>query len=239
LIFTLGFSLILASAACKTKEEKAAVNAERQMEEAAKKMGEAAAQMGATAAKNAANLGVQGAAAGIEGASAGMAAAAAEMKNAAAAMQAAQGGAKVALVDFRALKELLPTSIAGLPRKSASGEKAGAMGMGISQAEGVYGGQGGRIEVKLIDAGAMGAMFGAAAIAGLEIDKENDDGYERTTTLAGRKALEKYDNKTKRGELKIFVGGRFVVEIDGHDVPAETLQKAVASLDLAKLEALK
>ena len=109
----------------------------------------------------------------------------------------------------------------------------------ISQAEGVYGGQGGRIEVKLIDAGAMGAMFGAAAIAGLEIDKENDDGYERTTTLAGRKALEKYDNKTKRGELKIFVGGRFVVEIDGHDVPAETLQKAVASLDLAKLEALK
>jgi hypothetical protein len=223
------------------KESKAAViNAERQVDEAAKKMGQAAAQLG----ESAAHLGAQGAAAGIEGASAGMAAAAAGLQNVVGAMNGAvAGGAnvgKVPLVDFRSLKALLPDSVAGLARKSAGGEKSGAMGLGVSQASGVYaGGEGARIDVKLTDAGAMGAMFGAIGLSGLEIDKENEDGFERTTTLAGRKALEKYDNKAKHGEIKIFVGGRYIVEVDGQDVPPESLKKAVAALNLGKLETLK
>jgi hypothetical protein len=85
----------------------------------------------------------------------------------------------------------------------------------------------------------MGGVLGAAAFANLEIDKETEDGYERTTTLGGRKALEKYDGKTKHGEIKVFVGSRYIVEIDSHDVPPELLKKAAASVDLAKLEALK
>jgi hypothetical protein len=231
----------MAVAGCKSKEDKekaAIVNAERNVDEAAKRAGEAAAQMGNSAAK----LGAEGAAAGLEGATAGMAAAAAGLQNAAAAMQAAAGqaGGKVALVDFRALKGLLPESIGDLPRKSAVGEKSGVMGFGMSRAEGSYRGKGdARIDLKLTDAGSMGGVLGAAAFANLEIDKETEDGYERTTTFAGRKALEKYDSKSKHGEIKVFVGSRYIVEIDSHDVAPELLKKAAASIDMAKLEALK
>jgi hypothetical protein len=241
---------------CKSEAEKAkaadrtaVVAAERQVDEAAKRVGQAAAELGASAAV----LGSKGAAAGLEGATAGMAAAAAGLESAAAAMNGAMQGAagqasgKSPLVDFRALKNLLPETIMDLPRKSAVGEKSAAMGFGMSRAEGHYRARGEghaddqpRIDVKLTDVGATGAVLGAAAWANVEIDKEKEDGgFERTTTFAGNKALEKYDGKTKHGEINVFVGGRYLVEIDSHDLPPAALRKAAGALDLAKLAALK
>ena len=44
---------------------------------------------------------------------------------------------------------------------------------------------------------------------------------------------------TKHGEINVFVGGRYLVEIDSHDLPPAALRKAAGALDLAKLAALK
>jgi hypothetical protein len=184
---------------------------------------------------------------GSQAAPAGMAQGAAAMQEAMKAMNNAMGatppgGAKVEPVSFRDLKGLLPEEVAGFKRKEAGGEKAGAMGMVMSTANGRYEGPGGgRIDLKITDIGSMaGPMaLGLAAWSQAEIDRETETGYEKTTTMGGNRAWEKYDSRGKYGEVKVFVAGRFIVEATGHDLKMEDLKAVVGKLDLAKLAGMK
>jgi hypothetical protein len=115
------------------------------------------------------------------------------------------------------------------------------MGFALSHARGRYKGTSEeRASIKILDTGGlMGPMaFAAAGLAMVEIDKETEDGYEKTTTFEGKKAFEKYNNKSKRGEIKVIVGNRFVVEVDGDELSMDALKAAVKSIDLGKLEGL-
>ena len=79
----------------------------------------------------------------------------------------------------------------------------------------------------------------AVGLVGVEVDKETEDGYERTSTLGGHKVFEKFNKSSKRGEITALVGNRFVVEVEGNDVPMDTIKETLSSkLDLAKLQAL-
>ena len=242
--------------ACRSREEKQAeaaqamlaaakeqaALAEAQLAKAEKQMAESAAKLG----KEGEAMGAQGAALGAQGAALGMQAAAAGMQAATAAMNSLAGsmapgtGGKVALVDFRALKTLLPESVGDLKRVSATGEKEVAMGFGASHALGKYKGDGdARLSIKIVDtAGIGGIALAAFGLAAVEVDKETDDGYERTTTLGGNKAFEKYNSKSRNGEVKVLVGNRFIIEIDGDAIPMEAIKDAVSKVDLAKLQGL-
>jgi hypothetical protein len=232
---------VVLAAGCKSEQDKQA-EAAVELAKAQAKAVEAQAQLAAAEKKveqSAEQLGKQGAALGAQAAATGMQAAAVAMENLARSM--GKPGATGSLVDFRDLKALLPETIGDLKRTSAEGEKSSAMGFGVSKATGKYKGDGkGRLRVELIDtAGVGGIAIAAFGLAGLEVDKETENGYERTSTVGGRKLFEKYNSKSRRGEIKALVGNRFVVEIDGDDVPMETLKDALTSkLDLAKLEAL-
>jgi hypothetical protein len=149
--------------------------------------------------------------------------------------------APAAVVDFRDLKALLPADLGALKRKSANGEKQSTFGMTIASAEGRYSDDAEQtITIKLSDIGGA-AMMGAMQFgwASMEVDKETDTGFERTTTIAGHKALEKYDTEEKRGETQVMVNKRFMLEVDGNGVTAEAIKAAVGKVDLAKLAALK
>lgn len=145
-------------------------------------------------------------------------------------------------VDFRALKDLLPEDLPGMKRTSAEGEKAGAMGFVASNAEGRYQAEGGgNITVKITDVGAMTGIGALAAFAWAtaEIDRETENGYERTTTQKGYKGYEKYDRSSKSGEVSLLVANRFVVGIDGYDISMDQLKAALDRIDLGKLEGMK
>lgn len=163
------------------------------------------------------------------------------MEQAAKAMEEAANAAPVEPVDFRELKALLPEELPGLKRTEASGEKNGAMGMVISQANAQYSSdEGASIRVKIQD---MGGMSGFAAMAQFgwamqEVDRETETGYEKTVMIGGNKALEKYDRESKSGDIQIMVKSRFMVEIDGSDIEPAALQGTVAKLPLDKLAAL-
>ena len=146
-----------------------------------------------------------------------------------------------ALVDFRELKALLPDSLEGMKRTNASGEKTGALGMAVAMAEGTYeSASGGRVKITITDLAGTGSALGLAhGWTAAEIDRESDTGYERTTTIDGHKAYEKYDGTEKNGEVSIMVKDHFVVEIDGRDVSMETMKEALGKIDLAKLAELK
>jgi hypothetical protein len=218
-LLTLSFALVLTTA-CKSPEQKAAEDAAKQMQDASNKMAEAT--------KN-----------GTANAGDAMAAMGTAMG---AAMSGANAGKKVETVDFHVLKDMLPASLGDLRRTDATGEKTAAMGMQISHADGTYSNdKGASITLKITDIGSLTGLAGMAAYAwsSTEIDRESDNGYEKTSTLNGYKSHEKYDKSSKSGEVSVLVGDRFVVEGSGNGVDMDALKSAVSKVDLGKLNGMK
>ena len=159
------------------------------------------------------------------------------MKQAKKAMEEAGMGQESEPVNFRELKKLLPEEMDGMEITDQSGQTSGAMGFNVSQAEVEFtGGDGEKIKISIFDTGgiAMAAM-GLAAWANVTIDKEDSNGYERTTTINGFKAFEKFDTKRKRGEISIFAKERFIVKVEGREVDMEDLRDALSDIDIDDL----
>jgi hypothetical protein len=150
---------------------------------------------------------------------------------------------KYEVVDFRELKTLLPEAIGNLKRKNAQGEKNSSMGFTISHAKADYSTEDGsqNLDIEITD------MTGASGLAGMaawgwamaEIDKETETGYEKTTKYKGHKAYEKYDNEYQDGSIEVLVSGRYMVSVQGNNVPMEMVKKAITEIDIGKLEAMK
>lgn len=152
-------------------------------------------------------------------------------------------GKKVNPVDFRELKALLPETLGDLKRTNIEGEKVAAMGMNISNANADYSDAENNlsIDIKITDLGSVSGLSGLAAYGWymVDIDKENESGYEKTITYKGNKGYEKYDNENKDGELSILVAKRFVVEVNGNNVSMDQMKAAVDMIDVGKLESWK
>lgn len=203
--------------ACKSPEQKAAEETAKNLQQVSKQMAEATKNGGA-------NLGDAMAAMG------------------AAVSGAANSGKKVETVDYKELKALLPESLPGMKRTDASGEKNAAMGMQISNSEGRYrADDGSSMTIKITDIGSMTGLAGMAtyAWARTEVDRESDNGYEKTSTIGGYKSREKYDKPSKSGEVSVLVGDRFVVEVDGNNVDMDAIKSALGKVDLGKLNSMK
>lgn len=162
-----------------------------------------------------------------------------EMKNAVNQLQENNGdGKKIEVVDFRKLKEMMPERIGDLKRVSNGGEKAGMLGIKVSQAEAEYKGDNdSRMEISIVDVGGMSmAITGLASWSAVEVDRESDDEIERTTTIDGHKAYEKYNFKTRSGETNLVVDKRFIVNIKGQNIKREDMARAREKLGLDRLE---
>lgn len=150
---------------------------------------------------------------------------------------------KVKAVDFRKLKDLLPEELDGMKRTGAKGEKTNSMGVNVSQSEGEYKSDDGKqnIKITIIDFGSMKGFTSMALFAWTmaDIDKETDDGYEKTTKFKGYKAFEKYNAINNSGDLEVLVGDRFMVKGEGRGVDMDTIHDAVGEVDLSTLESMK
>lgn len=163
------------------------------------------------------------------------------MKEAAEQMEEQQKNGPVETIDFRKLKELLPADADGLARKEATGEKTGAMGFNISTAKGRYENTDGSesIELDIADMGGTGAIMGLAAWSMVDIDKETENGYEKTSKMGDYKSYEKYDNGSKAGEIAVLVNKRFVVTAKGNGVAMDKIKGVIEDIDLKKLADMK
>ena len=97
------------------------------------------------------------------------------------------------------------------------------------------------MKLEIFDTGGVAgiATMALAAWTMADIDKETETGYEKTTTLEGYKAFEKYDNQNKSGELNVLVADRYVVNVNGNHVSMDQLKGILGDLDLDKLADLK
>lgn len=203
-------ALLLSVGACKSKAQRDAEAAAKTLEDLGKQMGQAVTDAGKAAGDVAASGSLEGKATDA--------------------------------VDFRELKALLPDELGGMARKSSEGQKSGAMGFTLSMAEARYEkDSGGRIKLTITDAGAVAGMAAMAmyAWAGMEIDKEDENGYEKTTTIKGYRGYEKFNKSGNSSELSLIVANRFIVQLDGDDVSVDDLKSALDKIDFGKLEGMK
>ncbi|MBT8131225.1 MAG: hypothetical protein KJO35_03070 [Gammaproteobacteria bacterium] len=143
-------------------------------------------------------------------------------------------------VPVDALKNILPEELAGLKRISHSAERAG-FGIKVSKASAGYGDGGKRLSLMITDLG------GASALAKMgrelfqqEIDREDENGFERTTTYNGHKSFQRLQRSGDQSisEVMIFVSDRFTVQLDGQNASFEEMLEAAGQIDLDGLIAL-
>lgn len=154
------------------------------------------------------------------------------------ALTQANGGKEITSVAGATLKALLPETLAGMKRTSATAEKNQMMGVDMSHAEGEYEGQEGTsISLQITDVGNLsGPMkMGMTGWTLAQYDRQTDTGYEKTSTYSGFKGVEEYDNESKSGTIRVFVPERFIVELNGNGVTMDTLKQALSQVDLKKV----
>ncbi|MEM6782451.1 MAG: hypothetical protein AAF624_01820 [Bacteroidota bacterium] len=141
-------------------------------------------------------------------------------------------------VDFRDLRALVPEDAAGLARTDMQGATEGAMGMSVSRVEATFEDEAGTdVDVEIVDLGTFPQlnMFGVGW-AGVTIDRESGEGYERTTAFEGHRAYEEV--RGDYAELQVVVAGRFLVSAEGR-VPMDTIKDLLRAHGLDALAAMR
>jgi len=205
----------------KSAEEKRKEKQKEELQESLEELGESLENVGEGISKN------------VEG---GVADALKGMEKALSGLKKGGDGETVETINFRRLKEFMPESFAGMERTKHQGSTSGIAGFKASVAKGKYEDGNKSINIEITDAGGLGsALMGMAAWSSLEIDEENDDGYKRTTTFDGHKALEESNTRRDKCSLNLIVGNRFIVTVKGRRVGIDQLKKFVKSIDLDEL----
>jgi hypothetical protein len=153
---------------------------------------------------------------------------------------AMSGGDQVEALAPDMLKPFVPETLAGLARTDLSAERNGALGMQVSQAQASYSdGAERRLRLEVIDMGSAKGLMGLAGGLSPESERQTERGYEKTWKQDGRLIHEEWDNQDNSGEYGIVLGNRFSVKVSGKAGSIDEIKAAVASIDLAGLEALK
>jgi hypothetical protein len=145
-------------------------------------------------------------------------------------------------IDFRKLKEVLPQELAGFDKGESLGEKNNAFGISVSEVKQSFRSADGKktVRFEITDPGSLAGPFALANMwMNVDIDKETNDGYEKTSTVGGRKFHEKWNKSDKRAEVSLVVGNRFMVQVDTRGIEMNDAKALLAKIDAAKLESLK
>jgi hypothetical protein len=150
-------------------------------------------------------------------------------------------GGKVESLAPDQLKPFVPDALQGLKRTQLSVDRSGAMGVQISKATATYADDAQhRLNLEITDTGSLKGLVGfASGWAGVEQDTETDSGYDKTYKSGGQLVHEKWDNRGNFGEYGVVVGDRYTVKVSGNAASIDELKAAVASVNLAGLDALK
>jgi hypothetical protein len=152
---------------------------------------------------------------------------------------ALSGGKSVDPIGIDQLKPFVPETLAGLGKKSSRAEKTGALGLMVSKAEARYADDANKsIDLDISDTGGASGWVALAGWAGVQGEKEDQYGSEKTMKVNGRLVHER-SGKDGSSEYTLVLGERFIVSAKARGVDLNTLKGAVASLDLGKLESMK
>ncbi|MFO8233257.1 MAG: hypothetical protein R6U20_11385 [Longimonas sp.] len=144
-------------------------------------------------------------------------------------------------VDFRTLRDLIPSSINGFEEIDREGARNSMSGFTLVQASAQFeGSDRERLEIEIIDiGGAPGLSVLGLGMVAMDIDRESSTGFERTGTYQDHRLYEKFEETNGSGEKVVLVDNRFVVKVSGRDTSNETLDQALQAIDISALESLR
>jgi hypothetical protein len=151
----------------------------------------------------------------------------------------AEGTTTVEPVTFQSLIGILP-EVSGWEREKPRGERM-TIPVPFSQAEVGYRKGDANIDVKIIDTGFAQLLFAPFSMLMTSgYSRESSDGYEKAVTINGHPGLEQWRSDDSGGELTVAVGKRYMVTIEGSQVPdAATLRTFASAMNLGALASLK
>ncbi len=141
-------------------------------------------------------------------------------------------------VRFDALIPLLPAAPAGFTAEEPRGESNAAMGFKTSQAERSYAKGDQHLHVKILD-GAYNSFLYAGVTMAAQFSHESTEGFEKGVTIDGNPGIEKWNKGSKRGELTVVVGKRYLVTVEASPAEPDFARSVYATIDTAKLASLK
>ena len=221
-LWILAVVAVVALSACgKSEQQKQAEQAAEDLKKAAETMAKAAEAQGTAAAAQGAN---------------DMAKA---MQSMASAMSGGGDGKAVEPVAFQTLQSHLP-KVSGWEMDEPEGERM-TMPVPFSQVETQYKKGETRIDAKIVDTGfAQLLMAPWSMMMAAGYSRESSSGYEKSTSLSGNPAIEKWDKGSKNGELDVLVGKRFMLSLEGHDLnDIKQLQDFASNFNLSAIAAAK
>ncbi len=136
----------------------------------------------------------------------------------------------------------LPATLGALPRRTFETERNAALGMQVSRSEARYGrddGSGPDVKVEITDLGGAQGIMLMAAWAGVEMERETENGYEKTYRDGDRVVHEEWRKSSGDGQYSVILAERFLVSAEGSGIDMAGLKATVAAHDLKGLEALK
>ena len=221
-LWILAVVAVVALSACGKSEQ------QKQAEQAAEDLKKAAETMAAAAEK-------QGTAAAAQGAN-DMAKA---MQSMASALSTGSDGKAVEPVAFQTLQSHLP-KVSGWEMDEPEGERM-TMPVPFSQVETKYTKGETRIDAKIIDTGfAQLLMAPWSMMMAAGYSRESSSGYEKSTSLSGNPAIEKWNKSEKNGEIDVLVGKRFMLSLEGHDLAdIKQLQEFASNFNLSAIAGAK
>ncbi len=224
-IFGLVLAMALTAGCGKSDEQIAAEKAAEETREAAEALKKAAEKTGQAAA----NEGLTAAAKALEGVAGALAGATATGPD----------GKPIEPVSFQNLQAALP-EVTGWERAQPTGERMTSP-VAFSQAEASYSMGDAEVQVKLVDSAfsqLLIAPWSMFLTAGYE--KQTSSGYEKSTNVAGNPGFERWDSRSKDGELNLVVAKRFLVTVEGNNInDMKVLQEFASKIDTTKLASLK
>jgi hypothetical protein len=152
---------------------------------------------------------------------------------------AVTGGGNAAPIASADLKAMLPDTIGDMKRSGIEAQTSGAMGISASTAKASYGAGDRHVELAIIDSGGLAGLATMAGWANMTMDKETDGKVEKVYKDGARTIHEEYRKDGSQGEMTVVLANGVIVSADGSHVDMATLKSMVASVDLAKIEAIK
>jgi hypothetical protein len=136
------------------------------------------------------------------------------------------------------LKSFFKEEAAGMKRNNFSVQNA----MGYSVGEANYK-KNDSVEYKIMIndcSGEMGSgLYSLMMMTKLNIETENENGYEKTIDFMGKKALKSYQNTDQKCSLSYVEGERFWIQVEGYHTTFEDLEAFIKTFELNKLESFK
>ena len=154
-------------------------------------------------------------------------------------MMGAVTGTGATPIASQELKAMLPETLGDMKRESIEAQSGQAMGIGGSSAKAAYASGEHRVELSITDLGGMGGLAAMAGWANMTVDRETASQIEKVYKDGNRTMREEYRKDGSHGEFTTILANGVVVEATGDKVDMPTLKKVVASVDFAKIEALK